>query len=174
LAAIARAVGVTESFIGDNREVLVEDLSRLSKTLTTISRQRESLKETLRLAPLGLDNLALSFDTVSGGAGIRLQLGPLVTDLPTVLCAFAVNAGAPEAACTLIKALLPPEVLAALGQLVTESGVPTNQLAAPAAAPSDTATAPEQLTTESPVIGLPGVGEKGLVDQIADLLAVTS
>ena len=174
LAAIARAVGVTESFIGDNREVLVEDLSRLSKTLTTISRQRESLKETLRLAPLGLDNLALSFDTVSGGAGIRLQLGPLVTDLPTVLCAFAVNAGAPEAACTLIKALLPPEVLAALGQLVTESGVPTNQLAAPAAAPADTAAAPEQLTTESPVIGLPGVGEKGLVDQIADLLAVTS
>ena len=85
--------------------------------LTTISRQRESLKETLRLAPLGLDNLALSFDTVSGGAGIRLQLGPLVTDLPTVLCAFAVNAGAPEAACTLIKALLPPEVLAALGML---------------------------------------------------------
>ena len=174
LAAIARAVGVTESFIGDNREVLVEDLSRLSKTLTTISRQRESLKETLRLAPLGLDNLALSFDTVSGGAGIRLQLGPLVTDLPTVLCAFAVNAGAPEAACTLIKALVPPEVLAALGQLVTESGVPTNQLAAPAAAPADTAAAPEQLTTESPVIGLPGVGEKGLVDQIADLLAVTS
>ncbi len=174
LAAIARAVGVTESFIGDNREVLVEDLTRLSQTLTTISRQRESLKETLRLAPLGLDNLALSFDTVSGGAGIRLQLGPLVTDLPTVLCAFAVNAGAPEAACTLIKALLPPEVLAALGQLVTESGVPTNQLTAPAAAPSDTAAAPAQLTTESPVIGLPGVGEKGLVDQIADLLAGTS
>jgi hypothetical protein len=64
--------------------------------------------------------------------------------------------------------------LAALGQLVTESGVPTNQLTAPAAAPSDTAAAPAQLTTESPVIGLPGVGEKGLVDQIADLLAVTS
>lgn len=177
LAAIARAVGVTESFIGDNRALLVEDLSRLSKTLTTISRQRESLKETLRLAPLGLDNLALSFDAVSAGAGIRLQLGPLVTDLPTVLCAFVINAGAPEAACTLIKALLPAEVLAALGQQVTGSGVPTNQLTAPSAAPpgaqSGAAVPPQPLTTESPVTGLPGVGEKGLVDQIRDLLAVT-
>jgi hypothetical protein len=101
----------------------------------------------------------------------------LVTDLPTVLCAFAINAGAPEAACTLIKALLPPEVLAALGQQVTGSGVPTNQLTAPATAPPDAqsgaAVPPAPLTTESPVTGLPGVGEKGLVDQIRDLLAVT-
>ena len=173
LAAIARAVGVTESFVGDNRELLVEDLSRLSKTLTTISRQRESLKETLTLAPLGLDNLALSFDAVSNGAGIRVQLGPLITDLPTVLCAFAVNAGAPEAACTLIKALLPAELLAQIGQQATQNGVPTRSLGASKPAAPGAQPAAEPLTTESPVIGLPGVGEKALVDQIKDLLAVS-
>jgi hypothetical protein len=120
-----------------------------------------------------LDNLALSFDAVSNGAGIRVQVGPLVTDLPTVLCAFAVNAGAPDAACTLIKALLPPELLAQIGQQVTGNGVPTQSLGAstPASTPADQA-ASEPLTTESPVIGLPGVGEKALVDQIKDLLAV--
>ncbi|HKY57362.1 MAG TPA: MCE family protein [Aeromicrobium sp.] len=172
LEAIARAVGVTESFVGDNRELLVEDLSRLSKTLTTISRQRESLKETLTVAPLGLDNLALSFDAVSEGAGIRLQLGPTVTDLPTILCALATNAGAPDAACTLIKALLPPELLAQIGQQVTGGGVPTRSLSTSAGGTPEAA-ASEPLTTESPVIGLPGVGEKALVDQIKDLLAVT-
>ena len=96
LEAIARAVTITHSFVEDNRELLTDDLKRLTRTLAAVARERESLKTTLEVAPLGLTNLALSFDAVSEGAGIRLQITPMISDLGNVLCAVVTNAGLPN------------------------------------------------------------------------------
>jgi virulence factor Mce-like protein len=167
LSAIARAVSVTQDFVHDNRKPLVADLDRLGHLLSVISSQRKSLKTTLDVAPLGISNLGLQFDTTSAGAGIRLQIGPLISDLPNVLCALIANSGAPspELACSLLKALLPAEVLAKLGGAATDNGVPEIPSLAGAAATSTPTVKPT-----SPVLGSPAVGAQSLVDQITSLL----
>lgn len=130
LEAIARAVITTESFVKDNRKLLTKDLADLSRTLEAVTSDRAALKKTLDLAPLGLGNLALSFDAVTGGAGIRVQLGPMVTDAAGVLCAVITNAGVPmpELVCQLFKALLPTSLTGAIGGPITETGPPVVDL----------------------------------------------
>ncbi|MFL6089971.1 MAG: MCE family protein [Aeromicrobium sp.] len=162
LAAIARAVVVTRTFIHENRGLLASDLSKLSHTLEVVLRNEDSLKTTLELGPLGLTNLALQFDKTSSGAGIRIQLTPTVSDLGNVLCSFVATSGLPDPGpvCTLFKALIPA--------IDTPPGnVPVNMLpsGAPAAAPaSSPASAPLS-------VGSLPIGENALVDQIQKLLA---
>lgn len=164
LEAIARAVVVTRSFIHDNKDLLVSDLAKLAHLLDVISRERTSLKTTLDVAPLGISNLGLQFDTISAGAGIRVQLGPTISDLPNVLCGIVTQAGVsnPALVCELFKALLPAEVTGAVGGGVTNGGVPS------LSTPSSPSTTP---TAKSPVLNLPTVGSLSLVEQVNGLLA---
>jgi len=154
LAAIARAITVTETFVKDNRKLLTQDLADLGRTLRAVTSDRAALKKTLDLAPLGLGNLALSFDAVSGGAGIRVQLGPEVTDLAGVLCTVIINAGVPmpDLVCQLFKALLPPSVTAPIGGAITDGGVPVIDLPD---APLPGATAAKAITDGAPAPAVP-------------------
>jgi phospholipid/cholesterol/gamma-HCH transport system substrate-binding protein len=172
LEAIARAVSVTQDFVHDNRKPLVADLDRLGHLLSVIASQSKSLKTTLDVAPLGISNLGLQFDTTSAGAGIRLQLGPLVSDLPNVLCTLIANSGAPspDLVCNLFKALLPADVLAKLGGGITDSGVPEIPSIAGAAGGAGSPKA-STIKPTSPVLGSPAVGVKSLTDQITALLS---
>lgn len=169
LEAIARAVSTTQSFIRDNREPLTADLDRLGHLLTVVASHRKSLRTTLDVAPLGIGNLGLQYDTTSNGAGIRLQIGPMISDLPNVLCAVVANAHVPtpDLLCNLLKALLPADVLAKLGGAVTDSGVPNLPSISGAAAPSATS-AP--VNPAAPLMTSPAVGAKSLTDQISALL----
>jgi phospholipid/cholesterol/gamma-HCH transport system substrate-binding protein len=163
LEAIARAVTITQSFVKDNRELLTEDLKRLTRTLRAIAIERESLKTTLEVAPLGLTNLALSFDAVSVGAGIRLQITPMISDLGNVLCAVVTNAGIPNPTvlCQLLKALIPAT------PTIDQALPPIPGIVGPTPATSTNTPAP---TTPTTVDGVP-VGGAKLVEQIQKLLA---
>ncbi|HUQ00541.1 MAG TPA: MCE family protein [Aeromicrobium sp.] len=164
LEAIAKAVIVTQDFVHDNRKQLATDLSQVSHLFEVILREKESLKTTLELGPLGLTNLVLQFDKTSSGAGIRVQLTPALSDLGNVLCSFVITAGIPnpETACTLFKALAP-------ALTPVDGNVPVNQLpSSPAAAPSTSAPA---ATPQPLAVGKVPIGENALVDQINQLLA---
>jgi virulence factor Mce-like protein len=172
LEAIARAVSVTQSFARDNKKLLASDLEKLGHTLSSITKFKKSLQTTLDVAPLGISNLGLQFDTTSAGAGIRLQVGPMITDLPGILCNVIVNAGVPSSdlVCSLFKALLPASLFQTVGGAVTNSGVPdipslTDKLPMPGSTPS-ASTQPG-----SSVVDSPAVGAKSLVDQLTGLLA---
>lgn len=130
LAAIADAVETTRGFVKDNKGAVVGDLKKLNETLQVLADQKDTLGTVLQLAPLGLGNLAESFDTRSGTEGIRLQVGPTGSDLSNILCAMVVNDKIPnaQAACGLFKALVPNKVTSALGSALTGAGVPTQQL----------------------------------------------
>ena len=168
LEAIARAVTITHSFVEDNRELLTDDLKRLTRTLAAVARERESLKTTLEVAPLGLTNLALSFDAVSEGAGIRLQITPMISDLGNVLCAVVTNAGIPNptALCSLLKALIPAT------PTIDQALPPIPGIIGPAASPA-TSTATPKPAVPTTVDGVP-VGGAALVDQIKKLLGGAS
>jgi len=172
LEAIARAVSVTQGFVHDNKKLLASDLEKLGHTLSSITKYKKSLQTTLDVAPLGISNLGLQFDTVSAGAGIRLQLGPEVTDLPSILCNFLLNSAVPlpDAVCPLLKALLPAKLFQVVGGAVTNAGVPdipslTEKLPIPG---STSATSAQP---NAPVVDAPSVGAKSLVDQLTSLLA---
>lgn len=128
LAAIADAVEVTRAFVKDNKDRLVGDLGSLTTTLNVLAQQKESLATTLQLAPLGLGDLADSFDTLTGTEGIRLQLGPTGMDLPGLLCGIVTNDKIPNAAavCALFKALVPDSIATTVGAGLTNGAVPSS------------------------------------------------
>lgn len=164
LEAIARAVIVTRNFVKDNRTLLASDLSKVNHLFEVILRNKESLKTTIELGPLGLTNLALQFDKTSSGAGIRVQLTPALSDLGNVLCSFVITAGIPnpETACTLFKALVP-------ALTPVDGNVPVNQL--PSSPASQAASTPAAPATQPLTVGKVPIGENALVDQINKLLA---
>src|SRR4029077_20443372 len=125
---------------------------------------RSNLEHTIDLAPLGLGNLALSFDKVSGGAEIRVQPGLTVSDVANVLCTLAATAGVsnPALACTLFKALLPTALTNAIGEQVTGNGVPAiGSAAAPPAAD-----APPAAGGTNPIAGI----DTSIISQVQKIL----
>lgn len=126
LAAIADAVGITRDFVKDNKDKLTGDLGQLTTTLKVLADQKDALGTVLQIAPLGLGDLADSFDTLTGTEGIRLQLGPTGMDLPGLLCGIVTNDKVPNAAtvCSLFKALFPHTVSTTVGAGITGAGVP--------------------------------------------------
>lgn len=127
LAAIAQAVTVTRDFVKNNKDKVTTDISDLTTTLNALAKQKDTLGTVLQLAPLGLTNLADSFDPRTGTEGIRLQIGPNAMDLGNILCAIVTNDKLPNAAaaCTLFKALLPASLTSAVGAGITAGGVPS-------------------------------------------------
>jgi phospholipid/cholesterol/gamma-HCH transport system substrate-binding protein len=126
LSSIADAVDITRDFVKDNKTKLTGDISGLTTTLKVLADEKESLGTTLQLAPLGLGDLADSFDMGTGTEGIRLQLGPTGMDLPGLLCGIVTNDRLPggKALCSLFKALIPNTLATTVGAGLTNAGVP--------------------------------------------------
>jgi len=128
LAAIADAVDITGRFVRDNKARLTGGISDLTTTLKVVAAQKQSLADVLRLAPLGLSDLADSFDTLTGTEGIRLQLGPTGMDLPGLLCGIVTNDRVPNAplVCKLFKLLVPDTAATTVGAGLTNAlGMPS-------------------------------------------------
>jgi len=123
LAAIADAVKITGSFVKDNKAKLTGDIADLTTTLKVVADQKQNLADVLQLAPLGLGDLADSFDAGTGTEGIRLQLGPTGMDLPGLLCGIVTNDKIPNAGlvCKLFKLLVPDTVATTVGAGLTNS-----------------------------------------------------
>jgi len=116
VAAVADAVGTVESFVRDNREALVSDLEKLTRTLKTINSEKESIDTALTVAPVAMGNLILAFDAKSSSVGSRIGIQQNVADLDGFLCAIVQQSGMPavskDLACTLFEQIV-------------ESGVPS-------------------------------------------------
>ncbi|EGD42584.1 putative Mce family protein [Nocardioidaceae bacterium Broad-1] len=160
LVAIAQAVKVTKSFVENNRDALVGDVKELNKTLNILAKEKETLGTVLDLAPLGIGNLAESFDARSGSVGFRLQVGPIGSDLSNILCMVVENDQIPGAKeiCALFKALLPAGSTAPAGQALTEGSAPTDR-DTETGLPLDTGTQAEQPEVEPEVVTQGGISE---------------
>ena len=113
------AVGEVGSFVRDNREVLGKDIRGLNRVLQVLVRQRSSLDEVLQIAPVALNNLALTYNPDAGTLDTNSNLSQFVENLerePTdVLCAL-VSANDPNGElCDTIRGLPLPRAAALLG-----------------------------------------------------------
>ena len=91
LKNLAKALVEVTRFVKDNRDELVKNINGLTDVTAALVRQREALIDITDLAPVGLSNLALSYNARSGTTDSRTNLmGPY--DAAAYVCSLMVHA----------------------------------------------------------------------------------
>lgn len=109
LKNLAIALDEVGQFVQDNRQILGTDIKGLNRVAKVLVKQRAALDETLRIAPLALNNLQLTYNpdagTLDTNANIGSLIGNIESDPTAVLCAL-VGANDPTGSiCDLIRTL---------------------------------------------------------------------
>jgi phospholipid/cholesterol/gamma-HCH transport system substrate-binding protein len=114
LAASLHNLGIAmrqvSGFVKDNRAILGKNITGLDQVTKILVKQRSALAETLRDAPLALNNLALTYNPQAGTLDTRANIGELghqiTSDPATFLCGILDQANQGGQACDAIKQLL--------------------------------------------------------------------
>lgn len=111
LKNLADALGQVGSFVRDNREILGRNITGLNRVAKVLVKQRAALDETLRVAPLALNNLAMTYNPQAGTLDTNANMGEMInqieSDPETLLCGLFGQADPSGALCNLIKQGLP-------------------------------------------------------------------
>ena len=109
LRNLSVALGEVTTFVKDNKASLKRNIKGINRVAKVLVKQRAALDETLRIAPLALNNLQLTYNpdagTLDTNANIGSLLGNIESDPTAVLCAL-VGANDPTGSiCDLIRTL---------------------------------------------------------------------
>lgn len=117
LAAVAGAVGTVRTFVKENRAAIVTDVEKLTRVMKTIASERESLDKALTAGPVGIGNLNIALDPVSGAIGARVFTQGNIGDADGFLCTVIQQTDLPRAskelACRVLEQVLEPAGAAA-------------------------------------------------------------
>ncbi len=87
---LGTAMRQVSGFVSDNREILGKNITGLDRITQILVKQRGALTETLRDAPLALNNLLLTYNPQAGTLDTRANLGEIghqiQSDPATFLC----------------------------------------------------------------------------------------
>ena len=113
IAAVADAVGSVEGFVRDNRDALVKNVRSLTTVMSTIDSERANLDKALRIAPLALGNLKMSFDPYSESQNSRIGIGGNIWTADALLCGIVqqipqMPRALKDTACDLFAQLIRP------------------------------------------------------------------
>jgi phospholipid/cholesterol/gamma-HCH transport system substrate-binding protein len=99
LQNLSVAMTQVKSFVADNKALLSSNIKELNKLSTVLVKNRDALDETLKDAPVALNNLFLAYDEKAGTLDTRSNTGETPTQLTakpsTVLCAMVPDACKP-------------------------------------------------------------------------------
>jgi phospholipid/cholesterol/gamma-HCH transport system substrate-binding protein len=99
LQNLSVAMTQVKSFVADNKALLSSNIKELNKLSTVLVKNRDALDETLKDAPVALNNLFLAYDEKAGTLDTRSNTGETPAQLTakpsTVLCAMIPDACAP-------------------------------------------------------------------------------
>ncbi len=111
LKNLSTALTEVSSFVTDNREVLGRNIAGLNRFSKVLVKQRDSLDQILRVAPLALNNLALTFNPQAGTLDTRSNLqelgGTIEADPALYLCGLTNQVKGADGICDTIKEILP-------------------------------------------------------------------
>jgi phospholipid/cholesterol/gamma-HCH transport system substrate-binding protein len=120
------ALNSVSAFVDDNGGVLAKNVRGLMRVSRVLVKQRDALDQSLRVAPLALNNLFLAYNPTTGTLDQRANIGEnlnqLLDDPALVLCAMAEQAGNPASVCKALKSLF--DTLPPLGQPSAPSNGP--------------------------------------------------
>jgi phospholipid/cholesterol/gamma-HCH transport system substrate-binding protein len=107
---LAIAMRQVSGFVKDNRAILGKNIAGLDQVTQILVKERAALAETLRDAPLALNNLLLTYNPQAGTLDTRANLGEVVnqiqSDPTTFLCGILDQANQSGQACDAIKQIL--------------------------------------------------------------------
>ena len=111
LRNLATAMGQVSSFVKENREILGRNIQGLDRVSKVLVKQRSALAETLRDAPLALNNLYLTYNPDAGTLDTRSNMeqsgNVIAADPATFLCSVVSQADTSGQACNYIKQAFP-------------------------------------------------------------------
>jgi phospholipid/cholesterol/gamma-HCH transport system substrate-binding protein len=85
-------LGDVATFVKENRDILSKNITHINRVAKVLVKQRDALDETLRDAPVALNNLALTYNPQSGTLDTNANLGEVFnqvsSDPTTLVCGF--------------------------------------------------------------------------------------
>ena len=107
---LGTAMREVSGFVRDNRALLGRNISGLDRITQILVKQRSALTETLRDAPLALNNLLLTYNPQAGTLDTRANIGELghqiTSDPATFLCGILDQANQGGQACGTVRQIL--------------------------------------------------------------------
>lgn len=111
LKNLAAAMTDVHGFVKENRALLTKNISGLTKVSQILVKRRTELEEILRVAPLALNNLGLTYNPQAGTLDTRANMGAVLdqiqNDPALLLCTMVNEVDTSGAACDLIDRILP-------------------------------------------------------------------
>jgi virulence factor Mce-like protein len=103
-------LGDVATFVRENREILGKNIQHINRVAKVLVKQRAALDETLRAAPVALNNLALTYNPQAGTLDTNANLGELIhqieSDPATLVCGFLSQADKSGQLCDLATTVL--------------------------------------------------------------------
>ncbi|MFL6159867.1 MAG: virulence factor Mce, partial [Marmoricola sp.] len=103
-------LGDVATFVKDNRDILGKNITHINRVAKVLVKQRTALDETLRDAPVALNNLALTYNPQAGTLDTNANIGELVNqvgaDPTTLICGFLSQADKSGQLCDLAGSVL--------------------------------------------------------------------
>jgi phospholipid/cholesterol/gamma-HCH transport system substrate-binding protein len=103
-------LGDVATFVQENRDILGKNITHINRVAKVLVKQRAALDETLKNAPVALNNLAMTYNPQSGTLDTNANLGEVVnqieSDPQTLLCGFLSQADKSGQLCNLATAAL--------------------------------------------------------------------
>ena len=121
LRNLGEAMTQVSAFVEENRDILGRNIKGLNRVTKVLVKQRAALDEILRVAPLALNNLGLTYNPQAGTLDTRANVGELIhqieNDPVTLLCGLTGQADRSGRVCDLIKDVVPAKGLPRAGAL---------------------------------------------------------
>jgi phospholipid/cholesterol/gamma-HCH transport system substrate-binding protein len=103
-------LGDVATFVQENRDILGKNITHINRVAKVLVKQRAALDETLKNAPVALNNLAMTYNPQSGTLDTNANLGEVVnqiaSDPQTLLCGFLSQADHSGQLCNLAGQVL--------------------------------------------------------------------
>ena len=108
---LAIALDQVSSFVKENKDALGRNIKGLDKVVKILVKQRGALDEILKVGPVALQNLSLTYNPQAGTLDTRANLdmiaGQIGSDPALLLCTLLGQAPGGDAACDAIQQALP-------------------------------------------------------------------
>ena len=111
LQNLSVGLGQVTKFVKENRDILSTNITNINRVAKVLVKQRDALDETLRTAPVALNNLALTYNPQAGTLDTNANIGELVNQITgnpgEVLCGILGQADDSGQLCNLVQTVLP-------------------------------------------------------------------
>jgi phospholipid/cholesterol/gamma-HCH transport system substrate-binding protein len=110
LRNLSVGLGDVATFVKENRDILGKNITNINRVAKVLVKQRDALDETLKNAPVALNNLALTYNPQAGTLDTNANVGEVInqiaSDPETLLCGFLSQADQSGQLCNLAGSVL--------------------------------------------------------------------